>query len=170
LTKGSRSQRSPDSSESDKTRSKGASQDTKGSSGDGSASNTLNTSLPGTPITKLRPRFSRFKGQVRTFDSQTEEKNTSKWQLKQRMVGRELFQGPLSLELTFTFECPKSRKKKKEVYHSVKPDLDNIIKYIMDVGNGTLWYDDQQVVKIAAVKVYGDVAGTEITVSEVEDG
>ena len=40
--------------------------------------------------------------------------------------------------------------------------------WVGDVGNGILWYDDSQIVNIAAVKIYGEQAKTIITVREVK--
>jgi len=129
----------------------------------------LTFSMPGDPKTKLRPRFSRFKGKVKTYDPQNEDKNTARWQIKSRMVGREPFKGPLSLSMVCVFNRPKSRENKKEIYHTVKPDLDNVVKWLMDVGNGILWYDDKQIVRIDAVKIYGEKPRTIISISEIDD-
>lgn len=139
------------------------------SSSKGSGKGTLTFSMPGDPKTKLRPRFSRHKGKVRTYDSQSEDKNTARWQIKARMVGRQPFEGPLSLTMVCVFTRPKSRERLKEVYHTVKPDLDNVVKWLLDVGNGTLWYDDKQIVSIGAVKIYGEEPRTIVTVSECDD-
>lgn len=125
---------------------------------------TINITLPGNPTTKLRPRFSKIKGKSRTYDMQSDLKRTVAWQLQARMLRRPPLQGPLSLGIVFVFSKPKSRVKLNEVHHSVKPDLDNLIKWIGDVGNGILWVDDRQIVSISSVKVYGEVPQTVITV------
>jgi len=125
---------------------------------------TLSICLPGTPTTKLRPRFARRKGKVRTYDSQSEEKETVGWQLKARMEGREPFSGPLEVDILFVFTRPKSREKLNERYHTIKPDIDNLIKFILDCGNGILWYDDKQIANLSAWKRYGDKAQTRIRV------
>lgn len=130
---------------------------------------TINISLPGDPKTKLRPRFSRQKRKVRTYDPQAEEKDTVRWRLRSRMVGIDPLEGPLSLSMFFVFTRPKSRERLKEVYHTVKPDLDNLIKWIGDVGNAILWYDDKQIVSITAIKIYGSEPRTVISVHEVDD-
>lgn len=124
-------------------------------------------SLPGNPMTKLRPRFARHKGRVRTYDKQSAEKNTVKWQLQARMVGKEPLKGPLHLSMICVFSRPKTRERLKELFHEIKPDLDNLIKWIGDIGNQILWYDDKQIVSISAVKIYGQVPKTIITVNEV---
>ena len=49
-------------------------------------------------------------------------------------------------------------------WHS-KKDLDNYIKFILDVGNGILWNDDSQIIEIHAVQKYSE---TPCTIIEVE--
>ncbi len=125
----------------------------------------LSISIPGCPQTKLRPRFSRRKGRVVTYDSQCSEKETAKWQIKARVGSCEPLGAPLSVTAIFIFKRPKSRR--GETYVCVKPDLDNLLKWVMDVGNGILWYDDKQIVSVGAVKIYGCVPKTVLTVSEM---
>lgn len=127
----------------------------------------INFSIPGKPITKLRPRFSRIKGKTRTYDSQVEEKRTVKWQIKSRIGKEEPLDGPLHITLTFVFVCPPTRAPKKEFFHTVKPDLDNCIKWILDVGNAILWHDDKQVASITARKIYGIKAETIVEVGQI---
>tara|TARA_R110002126_G_scaffold185420_3_gene333951 strand:- start:316 stop:714 length:399 start_codon:yes stop_codon:yes gene_type:complete len=129
---------------------------------------TITLSIPGEPITKKRPRFARVKGGVRTYDSQSEAAETMKWQMKARIKGQPPLQGALHLSLIYVFARPKSRVKLKEVFHTLTPDLDNLIKFSSDVGNDTLWYDDRQIVSISAIKIYGSHAQTIITVGQVE--
>jgi len=125
---------------------------------------TISMSLPGIPTTKLRPRFARCGRSVRTFDPQSDEKETTRWQIKARMKGRSPLEGPLSLTMLCVFKRPKSRK---DIFHITKPDLDNLIKWVGDVGNGLLWKDDRQIITISADKIYGEVPRTVITVSKI---
>jgi len=131
--------------------------------------------LLGTPITKLRPRFSRHKGKVRTYDCQSEEKNTISWLLKSKMNGEAPLSGPLSLELIFFMPIPKSVSRKKrekmisgEIKHTGKPDCDNLIKGPMDCMNTIVYKDDSQVYEIHAQKRYGENPRTEITIKWLE--
>jgi Holliday junction resolvase RusA-like endonuclease len=129
--------------------------------------------LPGAPITKLRPRFSRHKGKVRTYDSQSEEKNTIGWQLKARMKGRNPLQGPLRLDIKFYMPIPKSASKKKkeqmasgEIKHTKTPDCDNMVKAYLDCMNDIVYIDDKQIYKLNATKLYGEYPRTEIKICE----
>ena len=135
------------------------------------SSNTiLSLSIPGRPTTKLRPRFARIKKFVRTYDSQEKQKETYCWQIKSRTGNMNPVDGPLVVTLIFIFKKPKSYSKgRNKTFHTVKPDLDNLVKWILDVGNKILWYDDKQVVKIAAIKIYGEEERTIITLEKAVD-
>jgi Holliday junction resolvase RusA-like endonuclease len=50
---------------------------------------------------------------------------------------------------------------------AVKPDIDNLVKAILDALNGGIAYeDDKQIVELTAVKLYGDPR-TEIMLEEL---
>lgn len=124
--------------------------------------------LPGSPHTKLRPRFAKRKGKTRTYDAQAEDKETVRWQLKARTQGQPPPAGPLRVTMEFVFVRPNSRAKLNEYYHTVKPDLDNLIKFYGDAGNGVLWQDDAKISTIAATKRYGAAAATIIIVETID--
>lgn len=125
--------------------------------------NSFTITIPGTPMAKARPRFARLKGKVCTFDPQSVEKETLRWVLKSRYVGKDPISGPIRLRIVFIL----SHKKKKEAYHTKKPDLDNLIKMPLDAGNGILWVDDKQIVSIDAIKIYGEEPRTVLTIEEI---
>ena len=81
-------------------------------------------------------------------------------------------EGRLSVELVFVFEPARSWTKKKraaahsgELPHTIKPDLDNLIKLALDSLNGLVWRDDTQIDEIKASKHYGPQALTRFRVS-----
>ena len=59
--------------------------------------------------------------------------------------------GPLSLILSFCFEFPKKRTKTEM---TSRPDLDNLVKQILDALNGFAFADDAQIVHVNASKMY----------------
>jgi len=65
----------------------------------------------------------------------------------------------LSVSCAFYLPIPKSTSKKRTVlmedmWHDKKPDLDNLIKMILDRCTGILFEDDNNVSKIIGVKKY----------------
>jgi len=118
--------------------------------------------LSGVPVAKARHRTVRCGPGVRTYDPKADEATTAKWVLKAQVHEAPL-NGPLHVVVEFYFSSP---KKGKRIYHVTKPDLDNCIKFILDVGNGIIWADDKQIVGLSAIKSYGDPR-TEIVVEVV---
>ena len=79
-------------------------------------------------------------------------------------------QGAIAVSLVFVFERPKNwPKKRRPLYHTSKPDTDNLIKFFLDAGNGILWQDDCQIADITAQKVYGEVAQTVAIIRELDN-
>jgi Holliday junction resolvase RusA-like endonuclease len=75
-----------------------------------------------------------------------------------------LSKGPLSLEVVFNLQRPKSTKRK---HPSVRPDLDNYIKSILDAVQGVLFEDDGQVVQMSARKQYSEEYGIDLKIKEL---
>jgi Holliday junction resolvase RusA-like endonuclease len=85
----------------------------------------------------------------------------------------EPFTGPLMLEVTAYLPLPHMSKKKAALslggalHHVTKPDLDNIVKHLLDVLRGMVYRDDKQIVSIAARKQYGDPPRWYVSVCEL---
>ena len=68
--------------------------------------------------------------------------------------------GPLKLTLVHAKQVPASWSKKRkaaalaEVYATGMPDLDNVVKAILDGLNRIAWRDDSQVAVIAASRIH----------------
>lgn len=60
--------------------------------------------------------------------------------------------GPLRIGVVFWFACPKTAERRRAPapaqWHQGRPDLDNLLKAVLDAGTGVLWGDDRQVVAI----------------------
>jgi len=130
----------------------------------------LAITIPGVPTPKRRPRFARCRGHVRTYDTQSDEKQTMQWQLKARMQKPPLH-GSLYVEMKFYMPIPKSTSKKNKeqmlsgvIKHTKKPDCDNLIKMPLDCMNGIVFEDDRQIYELKAVKLYSENPRTEITI------
>lgn len=130
--------------------------------------------IPGPPVGKARPRFSRKSGTVYTpTKTVLYERKISK---AYKAEGGEKYPGGcyVRVQIRAYFPIPKlwSRAKKElalsgDIRPGKKPDVDNIIKIVLDGLNGIAYDDDKQVVYASCKKMYG-TAG-EIWVSVEED-
>jgi Holliday junction resolvase RusA-like endonuclease len=82
------------------------------------------------------------------------------------MGGPPVFFGPVSLCIEFYFSKPKSAPKKRR-YPTVKPDIDNLLKTVLDAMNGLVFKDDKQVVDCRVSKHYGQVPKIRIEAYEL---
>jgi Holliday junction resolvase RusA-like endonuclease len=53
-------------------------------------------------------------------------------------------------------------KKGSPRLHTIKPDIDNLIKFVMDCGQNILWNDDSTICQIESKKIYSKHPRTEI--------
>lgn len=122
------------------------------------------------PIAQKRPRFS-YRG---VYDPQAIQKNDCKFELRVQHRYKPYFTGPISMKITFFMPIPKSttKKKAKELLgspHIKKPDVDNLVKWVLDCSNNVLYKDDSIVYSLSVCKKYSDNPRTEFTISEVEN-
>lgn len=130
--------------------------------------------IEGKPLAKSRPRIFTRGGRSFAYDKQSAQMNTIKDVIRSHLNSSHpfvLLPGPLSIQLTFYFQVPKSFPKKKfhaaiqkQLPHITKPDIDNLIKAYLDCCSSTVYVDDKQVVEIIASKWY---SLTEYTVIEI---
>ena len=116
--------------------------------------------IRGVPIAKKRPRFVRRGKFVGAYNCQETEEG--RWILEAKGQVTTCFEGPVIMLCDFVMPIPKSLRKRDvalaeagQYYHTKKPDLDNLIKFVKDCLNGLAWRDDSQVIKLNAVKRYG---------------
>lgn len=132
----------------------------------------LSIVIPGCPIAKKRPRFFRRGGFVGTYNAQETEEGRAMQHLHRGLPeGWTPIDGPVSILLLFDLPIPKSASKKAkigmesgEIYHTKKPDLDNLAKFVKDCANGIIWRDDSQVVRLEAIKRFAENPKTKIFV------
>lgn len=120
-------------------------------------------SIPGRPIPLQRPRYS----VAHVYDSQKREKAFSAIYLTQQHNDRPLIQGPIEMTVIFYFDTPKKTSSLEGKYHTSKPDLDNLIKYISDVSSGILFRDDSEIAIIHAMKLYSRTPRTDIQLQRI---
>lgn len=126
--------------------------------------------IPGKPVPKQRPRI--VKGHAYTPRETLDFEKRVGWRYK--AAGGTVHAGPVAITIAVWYEIPKSwsKAKKDETIgepHTSKPDLDNIVKSILDGLNGTAWKDDAQVSIIRAGKRWWDRSPkTIVTVEEAK--
>jgi Holliday junction resolvase RusA-like endonuclease len=107
----------------------------------------------GKPVGKARPRFSRRGNKVVTFtprETQIYEQNV-KSLAQVAMLGKAMLEGPVKVTITAYFA-----HKKKTGWHISRPDIDNVVKAILDGLNGVVFADDAVVAQLVASKHYGE--------------
>lgn len=128
--------------------------------------------VPGVPIPKARPRINttshraytpvktkKFEELVRFEYLRSNEKKTEV--------------GAVVLGVLFKMPIPVKTKKadvKKMMNGKLlpikRPDLDNLVKSILDGLNGVAYLDDNQVIEINAKKIYSETPETVVTLSK----
>jgi Holliday junction resolvase RusA-like endonuclease len=86
----------------------------------------------------------------------------------------ELYSGPLIVNLNFYVLIAQSmgitkRKLIDGKLHAVKPDLDNLCKFVLDACKSILYTDDAQICQISMNKVYSLDPRTEIVITQLEN-
>jgi Holliday junction resolvase RusA-like endonuclease len=80
-----------------------------------------------------------------------------------------LFEGPLEIEATFFMKMPKNASKQKTMngqLHKQRPDVDNLLKFLLDISNKILYRDDCEVSICKGVKIFDMNPRTEFTIKE----
>lgn len=107
---------------------------------------------------------------------------TDGWQNMVRWSFRQVYRGDpvraaVSVKLEFHMPRPKShygtgkyatrlRKSAPSEYSCVaKPDLDKLVRAVLDCGTGILWVDDAQVVSISCSKRYSENSGLDYEIN-----
>ena len=80
-----------------------------------------------------------------------------------------VIEGPVRLDILFSFLPAKSAKGVKATFKISKPDLDNLEKAVMDaITESGIWIDDAQVVEKHTAKIIGSSEGTSITIQGID--
>jgi Holliday junction resolvase RusA-like endonuclease len=108
--------------------------------------------VPGIPVAKGRPRFTR-RGNCFTPKKTESYENQVKYAFLNAYPNRPpIIDKPVSLTIEAIFPIPKSAKVNDRV-KTTRPDLDNIIKIVGDALNGIVWRDDSIVWRVVAEKI-----------------
>ena len=130
--------------------------------------------VPGKPLGKQRPRFSRKGTVVRTYTP----RQTAEYErlVKESYIaaGGEKLEGAIGVTIRGYFEPPRSTSKKQrqkmlsgEIGYTKKVDADNLAKSILDALNGVAYADDAQVSFLLVYKAYAETARVEVQLKEL---
>lgn len=112
--------------------------------------------IPGAPVANARPRFSRASNFM--YDPQAAKKRAAKAIVRDQW--RSLFvEPPVTLQIEFHMAIPKSMSKRKQnalvgTDHCGHQDVDNLMKFCMDVMTGIVYEDDCHVSRVTARKIW----------------
>ena len=135
--------------------------------------------VPGVPVGKGRPRFTKAGHTYTPAKTKAWEKTVAKaawWAMHGRIADEhQLLEGPLKVMLVFYIPIPRSwsKRRKKEAVgqpHVFKPDLSNLVKAVEDGMAGIVFSDDSQVAVLSASKRYAlddPWVGVGVTVEEL---
>lgn len=135
---------------------------------EGCVGSVIEFTIPGDPVPKGRPKSARIGNRAILYTP----KKTRAYEAYIASAAKDytpsggLLEGPLRVSLSFYFKRPKSLSKKC-LYHVKRPDIDNIIKSILDALEGVIYKNDSQVVELHATKSYGDPSHVEVKIEEL---
>ena len=126
------------------------------------------------PQPKERPRATVVAGRAKIYTPRTteayEKRIRTEWV---KAYGDKPEEGPLRARIYFGMPIPKSETKAnkalmmvRKLFPAKKPDLDNLIKAVMDAVNGVAYKDDCQIVTILARKNYSEIPYVKVIISE----
>lgn len=126
------------------------------------------------PHPKERPRVSMIAGHPKIYtprDTREFEKAVSDAWKKEH--GDSPFTGPVTVMIILGMKIPKGSSKAKiqkmldrQIRPTVKPDVDNCAKSILDALNGLAYMDDNQIVGLTVRKYYMEIPQIQIAVAE----
>ena len=123
---------------------------------------TVHITIPGTPVAKGRPRFTRVGHPYTPEKTKQYEQTVRRCYETQSGVS---FPGgaPVFAQILAYFPIPASYSKKKKAalegsFHLSRPDADNIAKSVLDALNGLAYPDDSAVQLQGVYKLYTNAA------------
>lgn len=131
----------------------------------------INFVVPGEAVPQARPRVVRYN----TYDPPKcrEYKKTVSLAATLAMGGAPPLDGAIKCEIIVCRQIPKSYTQGKRlaakhnmIKPTMRPDIDNLAKGIMDALKGIVWCDDSQVTTLTVKKVWGFDPFVRVTVDD----
>lgn len=128
----------------------------------------------GAPVGKGRPRFTRS-GHAYTPQKTRDYEHRAAVAALAVMSGKPPIVGPVHVRINAYFLIPSSYSALRWMHcrdgvelPCKKPDIDNIIKAVLDACNAVIWQDDAQVTSLSAFKRYDEIPRVVVTVTPVD--
>lgn len=140
---------------------------------------TVRFEVPGPPVAQGSMRAFTMKGGPRRVGMEASNaKPLGEYRARIAMaadgVGHPLIDGPVQLVCSFHFDRPKAHyrangelKPSAPDYKTTTPDLDKLVRALLDGLTGVLLHDDRQVVWCQAQKVYGEQPRTYVELGAI---
>ena len=129
--------------------------------------------VPGAIKGKGRPRVNSYTGIVYTPTTTKDYEYLVEQYFLLKYPRFKTLEGRVGVNITATFNIPKSTKKsdrekmiQNEISPNKKPDIDNIVKIILDAMNKFAFKDDTQITKLSVEKIYGEEEKVHIEIEE----
>lgn len=129
--------------------------------------------VPGTIKGKGRPRVNSYTGMIYTPTTTKDYESLIEQYFILKYPKFKTLEGRLAVNIIATFNIPKSTKKadkekmaENEISPIKKPDIDNIVKIILDAMNKFAFKDDTQITKLNVEKLYGEEEKIQIEIEE----
>lgn len=114
------------------------------------------------PVAQGRPRLTTIGGRARAFDPKKSKEYKAfikdvALQAMQRQGVDKPMKGPIIARMRFGFKLPKSDERKTvpppRNWHTKRPDIDNLVKAILDGCKDVVFFDDTDIVRLVADKI-----------------
>ena len=119
--------------------------------------------VPGKVTGKARPRVNTITGRAYTPGNTKDYEMLIKQYFKIKYPKFETLEGRIKVKIIAYFGIPKQTSKKQEglmllneISPTKKPDIDNVIKIVLDALNKMAFRDDSQITKLEIEKVYSE--------------
>lgn len=132
--------------------------------------------IPGDPRGKGRPRATTIGGHARMFtDAKTASyENLVKLAASHALAGREPLDEALSIRVSVRMVPAASHSAKKraamlsgEIMPTKLPDIDNVVKAVLDGCNKVAFRDDALIVRLSAQKTYAATPGVDVVIEPI---
>ena len=129
--------------------------------------------VPGKITGKGRPRVNSYNGIVYTPTKTKDYECLVEQYFLLKYPKFKMIEGRIKVEIKAYFDIPKSTKKsyieemlENKISPTKKPDIDNIVKVILDAMNKFAFKDDNQITKLEIEKLYGKEEKVYIKIEE----